>query len=298
LLNLAAPSPRSVVGRLTAILLTFRCGGPRSVTELAQLVGLPVSTTHRLVGELARWQLLRRRPDGLYEVGSNLQRLAGDAASVPTLDDRAPLAVTDLFEATHRRTRLGVLCDGRVLYVERRTLEAPPTQFSADATLPAHATALGKALLAFAPREAVALVSRNLAAYTSQTLTRPEHLHRELQLARLVGIAVGREELAPGDSAIAAPVFGAGGRVIAALEVQVRELRDDVRMFRPALVVAASSLSRELSLLGSRDERPSWGARPLLQLMSVPHRARLAASLGETAFQFEIGAPGREPASS
>ena len=180
------------------------------MTELAQLTGLPLSTTHRLVGDLACSQLLRRRSDGLYEVGPNLQRLAGDVASVPTLDDRAPLAVTDLFEVTRRRTRLGVLCDDRVLYVERRTLAGAPTRFSADASLPAHATALGKALLAFAPRERVASVSRNLVAYTPQTLTQPERLHRELRLARLVGIALGRGELAPGDSAIAAPVFALG----------------------------------------------------------------------------------------
>jgi DNA-binding IclR family transcriptional regulator len=245
------------VGRLAAILSAFRCGGPHSVTELAQLTGLPLSTTHRLVGELACWQLLRRRADGLYEVGPNLQRLAGDVASVPILDDRAPLAVTDLFEVTHRRTRFGVLRDDRVLYVERRTSDGPPTRFSADATLPAHATALGKALLAFAPRETVASISRKLVAYTPQTLTRPEQLRRELRQIRLVGIALGRGELAPGDSAIAAPVFGAGGRVVAALEVQVPDLRDDVRMCRPALVVAARGLSRELSMSQCR---PLWGS--------------------------------------
>jgi IclR family acetate operon transcriptional repressor len=257
LLNRAPPSPRSVVGRLAAILSAFRCGGPHSVTELAQLTGLPLSTTHRLVGELACWQLLRRRADGLYEVGPNLQRLAGDVASVPILDDRAPLAVTDLFEVTHRRTRFGVLRDDRVLYVERRTSDGPPTRFSADATLPAHATALGKALLAFAPRETVASISRKLVAYTPQTLTRPEQLRRELRQVRLVGIALGRGELAPGDSAIAAPVFGAGGRVVAALEVQVPDLRDDVGMCRPALVVAARGLSRELSMSQCR---PLWGS--------------------------------------
>jgi DNA-binding IclR family transcriptional regulator len=270
LLNPAAPSPRSVVGRLTAILLTFRGGGPYSVTELAQLTGLPLSTTHRLVGDLACWQLLRRRSDGLYEVGPNLQRLAGDVSSVPTLDDRAPLAVTDLFEATHRRARLGILGGDRVFYVERRPSVRPATRFSAEATLPVHATALGKALLAFAPRETVASIARNLAAYTPQTLTQPERLHRELHLARLVGIALSRGELAPGDSAIAAPVFGAGGRVIAALEVQVRDLRDDVHMCRPALVVAARGLSRELSLSHCGDDRLFWCARPPLQLSSTP----------------------------
>ena len=68
---------------------------------------------------------------------------------------------------------------------------------------------------------------------------------------------------------MAAPVFGTGGRIIAALEVQVRDLRDDVQMCRPALVVAARGLSRELSLTHCGDDHPVRGARPPLQLFSA-----------------------------
>ncbi len=263
----AATSPRSVVGRLTAILLTFRCGSSYSVTEVARLTGLPLSTTHRLVGELARWQLLRRTSDGLYEVGPNLQRLTLDGESAATLDDRGPMVVTDLCDVTHRRTRLGVLGGDRIFYVEGSPRAEPPTRFSADATLPVHATALGKALLAFAPRETVERITRHLTAYTPQTLTQPEQVYREIRLARLVGVALDRGELVPRNYAIAAPVFGSAGRVIAALEVQVQDLRDDVQVCRPALVVAARGLSRELSLAGCGDDHPFRGARPPLQLL-------------------------------
>jgi DNA-binding IclR family transcriptional regulator len=270
----AAPAPRSVVGRITAILLAFRSGGSYSITELARLTGLPLSTTHRLVGDLASWQLLRRNSDGLYGVGPNLQRLTGYVESIDTLDDLAPLAVNDLFEATHRRTRLGVLCGDRIFYVERRTTAAPPTRFSAAATLPAHATALGKALLAFSHGETVASLSRNLTAYTSETLTQPELLLRQLHMVRLTGIALGRGELVSQDCAIAAPVFGAKGEIKAALEVQVRNLSDDVQVCRPALVVAARCLSRELSRSSMQSTSPWRGddysfrsVRASLQLM-------------------------------
>ncbi len=43
------------------------------------------------------------------------------------------------------------------------------------------------------------------------------------------------------------PVFGPGGVVVAALELRVRDLRSDLRLMQPALVVAARSLSRELT---------------------------------------------------
>jgi DNA-binding IclR family transcriptional regulator len=240
--------PRTVVSRLAAILLTFRYGSVHSLTEIAALTGLPMSTVHRMAAELASRQLLRRTPDGRYEIGSNLQQLAGDVHHPPDLDERATLVVCDLSEVTRRRARLGVLCSTRVAYVEKRWGAEPPVPFCAGATLPAHATALGKALLAFAPRPSVAAVERQMSAYTAATLTDPVQLQRQLQLIRVTRIAESRGELVRGDWAIAAPVFGSGGAVIAALELQVHDLREDIGMCRPALAVAARSLSRDLAL--------------------------------------------------
>ncbi|HEY4631619.1 MAG TPA: IclR family transcriptional regulator [Blastococcus sp.] len=258
-----AEPPRTVTSRLTAILLTFRSGSVHSLTEIAALTGLPMSTVHRLVSEMASWQLLRRTPDGRYQVGPNLQQLAGDAQRVPRLEERAALVVTDLCEATHRRVRLGVLRDDRVFYIEKRMRAEPPTAFSDAATLPPHATALGKALLAFAPRDIVVSATRNLTAYTGNTLTQPERLHDQLRLVRLTGIALGRGELVSGDWAIAAPVFGAGGKVVAALEVRVSDVRGDVHVCRPTLVMAARALSRELSLSEPKAAEPSWANAPV-----------------------------------
>ena len=144
--------PRTVASRLTAILLTFRYGSLHSLTELAVLTGLPMSTVHRLAAEMASWQLLRRTPEGRYEIGPNLQQLAGHVHHLTDLDERATLVVSDLCEVTRRRARLGVLSAARVAYVEKRWGAEAPRPLRAGATLPAHATALGKALLAFSPQ--------------------------------------------------------------------------------------------------------------------------------------------------
>ena len=192
--------------------------------------------------DLASWQLLHRSADGQYRVGIILRQLGGDGWSMPVLMERGPHVVTDLCEATRRRTRLGVLENGRVAYIEKRVGADPVTPFGFSATLPAHATAVGKALLAFAPREAVAAVTQHLTAYTANTLHTPDRLQRALGIVRLTRSAVARGELVAGESAVAVPVFGCGGEVIAALEVELHDVRADLELCKAALVVAARGL--------------------------------------------------------
>jgi IclR family acetate operon transcriptional repressor len=246
--NQPAPPPRSLVSRITAILSTFVSGESHTVTEIAHMTGLPVSTTHRLVVELASWQLLQRASDGRYEIGLTLHRLGGDIRPLPTLFERAPHVVTDLCAATGRRARLGVLRGERIAYIEKRVGPDPATPFCAGATLPAHATALGKAILAFAPRDTVASVEQRLTRHTANTLTRPDRLRDALQRIRLTGTAVAHGELTPGDWAVAVPVFGPGGMGVAALELGLQDLHADVELCTAALAVAARGLSRELAV--------------------------------------------------
>ena len=254
--NRPPPRPRSLVSRITAILSTFATGDSHTVTEIAHMTGLPVSTTHRLVGELTSWQLLRRTEDGQYEVGFSLHRLSGDVASLPRLHERATQVVTDLSDVTRRRARLGILRGTRVAYIEKQVGPRPATTWCAGATLPAHATALGKAILAFAPRAIIASVEQELTVHTASTLISPDQLRRALQGVRRTGTAVARGELFPGDRAIAVPVFGSGGVVVAALELAVCDQRSDVEVCTAALSIAARSLSRELVIEARHIDRP------------------------------------------
>lgn len=267
------PPPRSIVARITAILSTFHSGSGHSVTEIARLTGLPVSTTHRLATELAAWQVLQRSADGTYRVGPALHMLDGHGWSLPTLEERAPRLLTDLCDATRQRVRLGMLVDGRVGYVEKRVGPEPVTAFSRSTTLPAHATALGKALLAFAPHATVAVLAQRLTVFTSQTLDTPERLRRALRRIRLTKIAISCGELVEGDFAVAVPVFAPGGDVVAALEVAVVDPRTDFHVSRAALIVAAGALSRELAAAPDRSH---------LRVVPAPHDRGLPTELGTT----------------
>ena len=238
--------PRSVVARITAILATFRTGTAHSVTEIARLTGLPVSTTHRMANELAAWNLLYRRADSTYEVGPALRGLDDGAWSLSALQRQGPRLITDLSDATGHRARLGVLVEGRVAYMEKQVGPVPATPFSRGATLPAHATAIGKALLAFAPRGSGAHIACPLATFTPRTISSLDELHRALRIIRTAKLAVSHGEHFAEEITVAAPIFAPDGAVAAALEVEVAGSRSDFQLCRAALVVGAGAMTRDL----------------------------------------------------
>ena len=254
----SADSGRSVTSKVIAILMTFTEGSVHSLTELARLAGVPISTAHRLATELAAWGILDRTEDGGYRVGLPLRMMGTRSWTAPSIQERAPRMMEDLSIATRTEVRLGIFGGLDVVYVEKPVGRHPVTAFSANAALPAHATAMGKALLAFSsPRTVDLVVAQGLPQYTQYTLHTPDRLRRALAVTRLTRLAVSRRELDPGSSAVAAPVFGAGGQVVAALELTVRDLRSDLQVMQPALMVAARSLSRELATTGRTVREPA-----------------------------------------
>jgi DNA-binding IclR family transcriptional regulator len=250
----SADAGRSVTSKVIAILLTFTTGKLYSLSEVARLTGLPISTTHRLATELAAWGMLERTDDGLYRAGQQLKILGSRATLAPIgIQEKARRVMEDLATATGRNpVRLGVLRDLEVAYIEKLAGTRPVSMFYDAATAPAHATAMGKALLAFSPARVVDMViARGLERYTPLTLTSPERLRRSLGVTRLTRVAVARREWDLATSTVAVPVFGAGGEVVASLELQSSQPQDLGRL-QPALMVAASSLSRDLALTRSR----------------------------------------------
>jgi DNA-binding IclR family transcriptional regulator len=222
------------------------------LTEIAAQTDLPLSTTHRLVRELAAWGVLERAEGGHFRAGPPLRTLSGACAcvsgdAVAGLRERAAPVIEDLVRVTGAWVRVGHLDGKGVAYVEKTSAHVPVSDVRA-ARLPAHATALGKVLLAFRTPLAVApVLAGKLPQYTPRTVTQPERLRLDLRTVRATRLAVCDRELEPQWSAVAMPVFGPGGGIVAAVELRVGDLARDVPAWRPALAVAAAALSRELS---------------------------------------------------
>ncbi|MHA6794482.1 IclR family transcriptional regulator [Pseudonocardia bannensis] len=255
----SAASGRTVISKAAAILMTFLDDGyVHTLTEIAAATGLPLSTAHRLARELVAWRILDRTEDGDYRVGLPLRLIGSVGGPGSTIEERAPLILQDLSYATGAEVRLGVLRDRAVAYIEKLPGRRPVSAFSSGAVLPAHATAMGKALLAFSPPEYVEMVvKRGLTSYTRYTLTAPDRFRRALAMTRLSRLAVSRWELRLDHSGLAVPVFGPGGQVAAALEVRVEDPAAELPTIRPALTIAGRSLTRELSATqGVRPREP------------------------------------------
>jgi DNA-binding IclR family transcriptional regulator len=275
---------RSASGKVAAIMLEVSGEPGLTLTDVARRTGLPVSTTHRLLGELVEGRLLVRNSDGVYTVCHTLRGLVGARERAAQARSQVHLVLEDLGIATGLRARFGVWQGSElgVSYLERAADRGSGRCSSGLTILPAHATALGKALLAHAPPPVVQeVLDAGLPSYTPQTLTTAWQLHAALAATRRKGVAISRWEQRAGECAIAVPVFGPHGPVVAALELAVDNLANGLHDVRPLLVVAARGLSRQLAT--TPDALPAGSGPAPLRWRADPTSAALTWSEPEVA---------------
>ena len=255
----------SVTGRVLAVLAAFTPARPTpTLSEIARTAGLPLSTAHRLVGELAAWGALERRDDGRYRVGLRLWEVAALAPRSVGLREHAMPFLEDLYEATRQNVHLAVLDGAHAVYVERLAHpEGVRILSRVGGRLPLHATAVGHVLLAYAPVPVQdAVLEAPLPALTPRTVTDPHRVRRLLAQVRREGAAVCDGMVDVTTLSVAAPVRGADGAVVAALAVVVASPTDptESRSILPAVRAAARGVSRALGAPSPRPHpTPSMG---------------------------------------
>ena len=243
---------RSVTSRALAVLDAFTSSTPRlSLTEIADRSGTPLTTAHRLLGELAGWGALVRRPDGRYEVGRKLWDLGLLAPVQLELRQVAAPFLLDVHTTIRDTVHLAVRDGLHALYVDRISgRDSVPIVSQVGSRLPLHATGVGKVLLAAAPPEVVEEALRSLTPQTRHTVVDPVRLRRELAEVRRRGYARTSEEMSPGAASLAVPVQVEGRSapvVVAALGVVVPPRRRDLLRVVPVLEVAARGIGRALA---------------------------------------------------
>ncbi|MFJ8864093.1 IclR family transcriptional regulator [Streptomyces sp. NPDC102451] len=245
-------APRSTAaGKVLLVLSAFDREHPsQTLSEIAQRTGLALSTTHRVVAELAGWGALERAEDGSWHVGLRLWEVASGCPRSQILRDTALPFLQDLYEATHENVQLAVREGTELVFVERiaghRSVQLLTT---VGRRFPVGSTGMGRVLLAHAPRDIQEEVLRSpLRAWTSHTVTDPKTLRAQLDRIRREQVFVSDRQLSEDTVAVAAPVrIGRGGPVSAVLGIVVTA-RGASRAggLREPLLRAAYGISEEL----------------------------------------------------
>jgi IclR family acetate operon transcriptional repressor len=238
----------SVLGRAFAIVSAFNSDDESvKLTELARRTGLPKATVHRFLQQLCGFHLVERTATG-YQLGLRLFELG--MRQPVSRDLRAALPILgDLRDATHQTVHLAVLDEGQVLYVEKLVGHSGrPLASRVGGKLPAHCTGVGKALLAFGPKDVAEAVLRGpLPRLTARTIVLPGPLSRELAKIRREGVAYEYEESTVGVVCAACPIMGPDGVAVAAISVAGWTDSFDPTRFAPAVRTAALAVSRQLA---------------------------------------------------
>jgi len=236
----------SMIGRVDAILSTFRIRRSLSVSEISRQAGLSKAATSRIVAELVDRRILERSGREL-RLGIRLFELGEQATRPNDLRRLALVHMADLRTATRQTVHLAVLEGNEVVYIEiLRSRTSPPLPSRVGGRLPAYATGVGKALLAHTPAEQLeSLIPNPLASVGPRTVSDRALLLRQLAQIRASGVAYEREEAAPLLGCAASAIIGSDGLPIAALSVSVRLDLVDLGTIGPAVATSANAISRE-----------------------------------------------------
>ena len=226
--------------------------GPKSLDQIASLLGVHKSTALRLVQTLEQEGFARHDEKHRYRLGPQLFTLAHQALDDLDVRRLAAPYLTRLNEVHGHTVHLAAYMDGAVVYIDKYDSRHPVRMNShIGATAPAHCTAVGKVLLAGLPEPRRRTVADRLdyRPYTANTITGPAVFLAELDRVAGQGFAQDRAEHEEYINCIGAPIRDAAGTVLAAASVSVPEPILDhqgVLALLPDLLGATEAASAEL----------------------------------------------------
>lgn len=235
--------------RVAALLDALRDSAvPLRHGEVARALGLPKSSATNLLDTLADSGLVTRDSRG-YSLGVKLIQLGAAAAERLDIRDVALPIMSELCESGVGTANLAVLRGHDVLYLEKLNNPKHVIQIATrvGGVAPAHATALGKVLVAALPepeRERW-LGEHRFAPLTEHTIISAEAFRQALEFADVHGYALDDEEQSLRIVCVAAPVRDHSGDAVAAVSLTC--LGVDIADCREAQIAAVKSGAARIS---------------------------------------------------
>jgi DNA-binding IclR family transcriptional regulator len=278
------------VRRVTSILGRLgRSPRPMRLSEISRALGVDTGTTYRILSTLVREGFVYK--DAVtrrYALGYEMFQLGASRLAWQTTAERAHRYITKIAIETSA-TAILASRHGREVFLHKKICgpyaDRIPFDFDQKRYVDAHASAVGKVLLAFAPREEVLALYADdpLRRHTAKTITSPESLAAELARVRRTGFATEQSELVNGLCGLAVPMYNPDGIVNLAVWLQYAPEQFSKLNVKLAAAKTQVTLSEFIWFATGRGPQLARPGKELLgTAMPVPapaaRRARLAAA--------------------
>jgi IclR family acetate operon transcriptional repressor len=237
-------------------------GDGATLTELAQQVGLPASTAHRLLTTLEQEGYVRFGQEGrLWSIGVQAFMVGSAFTKSRRLGTLARPHMRFLMESSGETVNLAVEDDGEAVYLAQVECRQMMRAFARPGSrAPLHASAVGKAILSTISDRALSRIlhQRGMPRLTPKTITTPAALRIQLAWVRSAGYALDDEEHAVGLRCIAAPIFDETGETIAAISASgpiARIVEERVAPLGALVLETARTISREMGAAPNRGRK-------------------------------------------
>ena len=220
------------------------------VSDISRSIGLAPSTTHRLLAALTSKEYLIQNPKSKkYQLGIKIFQLGSGIANRFGIRQAALISMEKLSADSGETVNLGIINKADIIYLEKILNNDPiRIELQVGHSVPAHCTAMGKAILAFLPPEKLEVIVSTIRfeKRTAATIQDLATLKTELARIRKEGYAIDNGELIEGIKCIAAPVSLPGRGAFAAISIagpSFRLTEERVKKLIPLVMKAAEETS-------------------------------------------------------
>jgi DNA-binding IclR family transcriptional regulator len=244
---------KSVIKALEILDYLGRTKGPAHLKDIANALNLPESTTHRLLVSISSKHFIQQSENGYrYNLGWKIVTLANSMGIYGQLPQLVKIPLKTLANKVKQSVNLSTLAGRNVVYFdsinpnESVTLYTPP-----GSIVPAHASAMGKAQLAYLSNEEIMRLYPDelLEKVTNNTITSTKALISEIETVRKLGHALDRGEFDPYIQCVGAAICDSTGTMVAGVSISVisAELSDDWYLkYLPELKKTCRQISKVL----------------------------------------------------
>ncbi|RLE14922.1 IclR family transcriptional regulator [Candidatus Aerophobetes bacterium] len=227
------------------------------VSELSRYLNLPKSTVYQILSTFRKFRFVEQDGENKkYRLGLRLLELGNVVQSQLDIRRIAFPYLKKLNRETNETAYLVVLAEKRIVYVDcvESTARLRVRPLFGE-RVPLHCTSLGKAIMAFLPEYEVERIIKEegLTRFTSNTITDPGLLKKELELIRERGYAIDNMEHEEGIRCVGAPIRNSRGEVFAAISLSGPSQRlsfERIRKIAPLVIQAAREISAKMGYSG------------------------------------------------